>query len=221
MVDGKPAVQPFCAQQENPSYESEVWNYFTKPTLAQDAPEKRNQKWTTNCCLCLVAIKINGQSTTNLIRHVESHWVAICKKNTEKLQKNAPVHIDQPQAKQPKSGGSSPAEILEACSAWLINEMRAFSTVEGMYFKQFVHALNPNWKVPDWKTLNSFTLQSYLQKKAQLGKLLQMQCLQKAENPKPLLCCTLDGWSRIDKKGFMSVTGLCALSSNESSLGFS
>ncbi|XP_064456888.1 zinc finger BED domain-containing protein 6-like [Ornithodoros turicata] len=93
---------------------------------------------------------------------------------------------------------SKTAKLDEQLVKLIVKEYHPFSLVEGEQFKQFVYALNPNYRLPTRKTLSSTLLP---QQHAKVAEQVRMH-LRSAT----AVCLTTDGWTSMTNESYIGLT---------------
>ncbi|XP_064463311.1 zinc finger BED domain-containing protein 6-like [Ornithodoros turicata] len=93
---------------------------------------------------------------------------------------------------------SKTAKLDEQLVKLIVEEYHPFSLVEGEHFKQFVYALNPNYRLPTRKPLSSTLLP---QLHAKVAEQVRMH-LRSAT----AVCLTTDGWTSMTNESYIGLT---------------
>ena len=89
-------------------------------------------------------------------------------------------------------------EVTSALIQFIGGDLLPFSTVESLYFKNFVEKLDSKFQIPSRKHLSS----KLIDEKAQVIRTMLFESLKSAD----YICLTVDLWSNRAMKGFLGIT---------------
>lgn len=171
---------------------SKVWKYF-------DKVENRNE---TKCKICAVKLKFNSSSTGAMVNHLKL-------KHGHTLEKSA----DENEHKEGKASTSTDIrtffsrpcdvnkskKITKLISEVLYKDLVPIKLVESTSFKNLIHFLEPNYKMPSRKAITAFIEKDYEESKSKLKAELKSENVRKVS-------VTTDNWTSINTDSFITIT---------------
>jgi hypothetical protein len=174
----------------NDKQKSYAWKYFEL--------EENESKKVTICQICKAKLAYHG-GTSAMINHIKSKHpstkISEGKPNsqvgelcTEKTMKDS--------WSKPVISSAKAEEITMKLALMCALDMRPLSIVEGTGFQNFVHALNPAYKIPCRKTISKYLTKIYEDGKNDLTQQLKDNSI----------ALTTDLWTSVSHQGYISLT---------------
>jgi len=172
------------AQSENVDTQSTslslVWEYFDKEPF--DAPVHNV------CKTCSFKYKLTTGIST-LRKHLkDNHQIVVPTRNTRK---QTPITEVKPFNQQEQ------AEHTEYLIRWLICDLQPFTTVDNVYFREFIKHFCPQYTIPRRQQVKDLIMSAFINRRTKIASELQIegQC-----------SLTADIWTSINQDAYLGIT---------------
>ncbi len=181
------------------SYKSDVWQHFGFPVKRQDDGKKITDKTQTVCKHCKTRLPYTTSNTSNMMCHLKRHH------NNKLLQTPATKRVKEGQTSIQRSfaatwsqSSAKAQEITRCIGVFIAKDMRPFSVVDNVGFRELVRVLEPRYHIPSRPHFSQEVVPAlYCEAKAKV-----VDGLKKAEN----VAITTDGWTSRACQSYITVT---------------
>ncbi|XP_069107962.1 E3 SUMO-protein ligase ZBED1-like [Argopecten irradians] len=194
---------------------SEVWKYFGFLKMSDNLPPTKSNL-NMNQAICRLCRKVykNTGNTTNFQSHIDNehklHDTRVCKQK-DKLTKlgnrdasgstkqtfQTTLHQMVGMKSNNKLGAERKKEVDQSLMKMMAGKVLPFSLVDNVFFKNFVHALEPRYLLPSRRTLMGWLMQ----KKDEIEQKLSME-IRNCEG----VAITHDSWTSLATESFNTTT---------------